>query len=394
MRLVIVAVLCTINASVFAQSSSFQMHGFLSAREIRVKSEPSWTQGGFGRFDVGADDPDDTRTVNVQIAQLGFDWKPASWFLLHADGIARREPSGTVGKRAGMVQAYADVGTEHLRLRAGSFWLPTSRENVDPLWSSRYTITYSALNTWIGEEVRPTGLDLQYSPNFYITAGATAFRGIDTMGTVLADRGWAFGNRLTVYDEKIAVPPTDDVTKPIGRDLDGRTGFSERIRIQLPERAMLQFTHIDNRAELRPGSPPDVPWQTRLNIVGGEIGSTSRTTTAAEWASGRTTLAFPGGTFALDFGTAYLLVSRRGGHDRLTVRAERFWTRNHTRPADDPSREDGHAVTVAWLRDLSDHVRAGLEYARVKGDHPAAAFAGFDPRSGGSTITAELRLSY
>jgi hypothetical protein len=34
-----------------------------------------------------------------------------------------------------------------------------SRENVDPLWSSPYTITLSALNTWIGEEVRLTGLE-------------------------------------------------------------------------------------------------------------------------------------------------------------------------------------------------------------------------------------------
>ncbi len=394
MRLAVVAALCTLSASAFAQSSSFQLHGFLSARAIRVKSEPSWTQHGFGRFDVGADSTDHSRTVNEQVAQLGFDWKPASWLLLHADGVARREPSGTAGKRAGIVQAYADIGTEHLRLRAGSFWLPTSRENVDPLWSSRYTITYSALNTWIGEEMRPTGVDLQYSPNFYITAGGTAFRGGDAMGTVLADRGWVFGNRLTVYKETIAVPPTDNITRPIGSDLDSRTGFAELIRVQLPERAMLQITHIDNRTELRPGDPPDVPWRTRFNIVGGEIGSTSPTTAAAEWASGRTTLAFPGGTFTLDFSTAYLLLSRKAGPDRWTARVDRFWTRNHKNHSNDFGRENGHAYTVAWLRDMNEHVRAGLEYVRVKGDRPAAAFAGFDTRTGGSTITVEVRLGY
>ncbi|MGZ7078743.1 MAG: hypothetical protein ACXVJT_04940, partial [Thermoanaerobaculia bacterium] len=291
MRFAITLALCSITAALHAQSSSFQLHGFLSARAIRVTSQPSWTQNAFGRFDVGANTADDTRTVNLDVAQLGFDWKPASWLLIHADGVARREPSGTAGKRAGIVQAYADIGTDHLRLRAGSFWLPTSRENVDPLWTSRYTITFSALNTWIGEEVRPTGLDLQYSPNFYITAGATAFRGNDTMGTVLADRGWVFGNRLSVYNEEIAVPPTDLITKPIASDIDKRTGFSARLRVQAPERAMLQVTRIDNRSELVPGDPPNVPWRTRFNIVGGEIGSTSPTTADAEWASGRTTLA-------------------------------------------------------------------------------------------------------
>jgi hypothetical protein len=396
MRIIAAAmILLTVSASAFAQQpSSFQLHAFLSARGIYVKAPPSWTQNGFGRFDVGAGAVGQTRTVNVDIAQLGFDWTPTSWLLLHADGIARHEPSGTRGSRAGLVQAYADLFTEHLRFRAGAFWFPTSRENVDPLWNSRYTITYSALNSWIAQEVRPLGADVQFSPNFYFTVGATAFRGNDTMGTVLADRGWALGNRLTVYNEKIPVPPPDLVTRPVGRDLDGKTGFSERVRIQLPERAMLQFTHVDNRSELVPGVPPDEPWLTRFNIVGGEAGSSGPTTIAGEWMKGETTIAFPGGTFSLDFDTAYLLVSRKLGSNRYTTRVERFSTRNHSRPANDSSRENGRAVTVAWLHDVSDHLRTSLEYVRANGDHPGASSAGLDPRTGGSTIIAEVRYRY
>ncbi len=395
MRLTVALVLsacCLSTAS--AQTPSFQWHLYLAAREIRVKAEPSWTEGGFGRFDVGANSPDSTRTLNDEMGQLGFDWTPARWLLLHADGVARREPAGTVGKRAGLVQAYADLYTEHLRLRAGTFWLPTSRENVDPLWNSRYTITYSALNTWIAQEVRPVGADLQFSPNFYFAIGATAFRGNDTMGTELAARGWTLGNRLSVYNENIAIPPPDDVTRPIGADIDHKFGFAERIRVQLPERALLQITHIDNRATLVPGEAPDYPWQTRFNIVGAEIGSTSPTTAAAEWAKGRTTLAFPGGTYTMDFDTSYLLVSRKYGKDRYTTRIERFSTRSHKPSPDDMSRENGKALTFAWLRDLSEHVRGGFEYVKVDGDRPGAALGGADPRTGGSTITLELRLAY
>ena len=367
---------------------------FLSARETRVKAEPSWAQGGFGRFDVGAKSADSTRMVDTEVAQLGFDWTPTRWLLFHADGIARREPSGTVGKRAGLVQAYADLFTEHIRLRAGTFWLPTSRENVDPLWNSRYTITYSALNSWIAQEVRPVGVDLQFSPGFYFSAGATAFRGNDTMGTVLAARGWTIGNRLSVYNETIAVPPPDNITRPIGSDLDKKTGFSERARVQLPERALLQFTHVDNRSTLVPGEAPDYPWQTKFNILSGEVGSTSPTTIAAEWMKGRTTLAFPGGTFALDFDTEYLLVSRKYGKDRYTTRIERFSTESRKRHANDSSKENGKAYTVSWLHDVSEHARIGFEYVKVDGDRPGAAGAGFDPRTGGSTITIELRLAY
>ncbi|HSP15258.1 MAG TPA: hypothetical protein VLV78_10950 [Thermoanaerobaculia bacterium] len=395
MRAAAVIIVFTVTASAFAQSTSFQVHGFLTARAISVESQPSWTEGGFGRFDVGGQAAGNRQTENVQLAQAGFDWTPTRWLLIHADGVARHEPSGTIGSRGGVVQAFADLFTEHLRLRVGSFWFPTSRENVDLMWNSRYTITYSALNTWIGQEFRPVGADVQFSPNFYITGGATAFRGNDTMGTELAARGWTFGNRLTVYNEKIALPPPDDLTKPIGSDIDHRIGFAERLRLQIPERAMVQFAHIDNRAELYPTArPPDIPWATRFNVVSAEAGSTPTTTVAAEWARGRTAVGFPGGSFTMDFDTAYVLASQKRGRDRWTTRIERFSTHAHKRSPYDTSRESGHAYTVAWLRDLSEHLRGGVEYVRVTGDRPGLSGTAFDVRTGGSTITAELRIGF
>ncbi len=201
--------------------STFQLHANLIGRGTSVDSQRSWAAGGLGKFDVGSEEGKDRRFVNVEIAQLGFDWTPMRWLTLHADGIARREPPETEGKRAGLVQAYADVFTEKFRLRVGSFWLPTSRENVDPLWANRYTLTASAVNTWIGQEVRPVGVDLQWSPNFFVTVGATAFRGNDTMGTLLANRGWTFGDRLTTYGEDLPLPDPSQVTRPVGEDLDG-----------------------------------------------------------------------------------------------------------------------------------------------------------------------------
>jgi hypothetical protein len=380
--------------SLSGQTTSFQVHGFLSLRAIRVDSQPSWSEHGFGRFDVGGASASETRTVNLDVAQLGFDWTPSKWFLVHADGLARREPGGTVGKRAGLVQAYADIYNDQFRLRAGSFWLPTSRENVDALWTSRYTITTSALNSWIAQEVRPLGIDLQYSPGFYVSMGVTAFRDNDTMGTVLAQRGWSLGNRISVYDETIAVPAPDLRTRPIGPDLDDRSGFAGRIRVSLPERAMLQVTHVDNRAVIGTGQPPDDPWRTKFTIVGLEAGARSPNTVAAEWSSGDTTLGFPDGTYRLDFETAYVLLSRKQGADRYTVRLDRFSTRSHIHSPDDASRENGHAVTVAWLREFGPHLRGGLEYAKVKGERLQAALSGFDQQTGGSTITAELRLGF
>jgi hypothetical protein len=387
----IIALLMLLAGSASAQSLTFRLHGYLTAREVYVDAPPSWSSGAFGRFDVGAQ-RGDARLVNVDIGQLGVDWTPRSWLALHADGIARREPHETSGNRAGLLQAFADVYNEKWRVRAGMFWLPTSRENVDPLWTSRYTITQSALNSWIGQEVRPIGVDLQYAPNFYATFGATVFRGNDTMGTLLSEHGWTFGNRLSTYDETIAVP--DGVTRPIEHDLDGRNGYALRARVQIPEVAMLQVTRIDNRAALVPEIDGQGPWRTRFDIVGATVGLTSPTTVSAEWAHGSTAVAFVGGSFTLNFDTAYVLLSHVHERDRWSARIERFSTGDREHAPDDSSREHGHAVTLAWLREAGDHVRLGLEYAYAHGDRIGATAFGDDARTGGSTVTLEARYGF
>jgi hypothetical protein len=391
MRPILALLLLGIAAAAGAQS--LQFHGYLTAREIYVKAPPSWLQAGVGRFDVGAGSVDDHRIVNTENAQLGLDWLPVSWFLLHADGVARREQSDSRGSHAGIVQAYADVFNDHWRFRAGEFWLPTSRENTDPLWTSKYTITYSALNSWIAQEVRPMGADLQWSPSFYVTAGATVFRGNDTMGTLLAARGWSFGNYLAVYNENMPLPEPA-TTRSIGEDLDSRNGYAERIRVSLPERAMLQVAHIDNRAPIVPGEiKGQTPWQTRFNVVSAEAGSTADTTIAAEWAYGSTAVGFPGGSFKMDFDTAYILASHKFGHERISGRVERFATRGADHPNPDGGRELGHAWTAAWMHETSAHSRTGIEYVRVVGNRPGLA-PDFDPRTGGSTLSIEFRYSF
>lgn len=376
-----------------ANAQSFQILGYLTGHSTYVKAPPSWTGGGFGRFDVGADAAREHAVRSTAVAQLGADWSPTTWLTAHGHVLARSEPSGTQGRRFGVVEAYADLHSERWRLRGGYFFLGTSRENVDPLWTSPYTITYSALNSWIGQEVRPVGADLQYSPNFYITLGATTFRDNDTMGTLPAARGWTFGNRLSVYDEAVAVPPPQNLTKPFTRDLDGLWGHSERVRVQLPERAMLQVTHLDNRAELvdRRGQ---VPWLTRFDIVGAQAGTNGPFTLAAEWMSGETTVGFPGGSFTMDFDTVYLLGSYKHEHDRISARVERFATRDHARSDPDFSREDGRAWTVAWFRERNANLRAGIEYVHVTGERLAASGVGVSPETGGSTLTIELRYKF
>src|SRR5258706_3956340 len=88
------------------------------------------------------------------------------------------------------------------RLKVGAFYPEISLENRMRGWRSPYTLSFSAINTWIGEEVRAIGaeysLDLlgrSQGHAFDLTFNAAAFGWNDTAGTVLASRGWGLHDR-------------------------------------------------------------------------------------------------------------------------------------------------------------------------------------------------------
>jgi len=389
-----------IACAVAAQAQqTFSLSGILTARGVNASGPPSWLEGGFGRLDAGGD-----RNEFLATAHVGVDWNPTSWLTAHASGLARREPARYAGERAGLVDAYVELHNEHLQLRAGQFFLGTSRENTGPLWSSPYTISFSALNTWIGEEVRPVGVDLQWKPNFYVTAGATAFRNNDTAGALLAWRGWTVGNRLTVYNEVLPLPPLtslatgfadqrSDGTVPFEKDLDGRNGYAGRLRVQLPERAMVQLTHFDNRGD-RKEYRDEYAWQTRFDVVSAQVGTTSPTTVLAEYMRGKTGMGAPPIFVDADVDAWYVLLSHKVGHERFSARYDGFSTVDRDHAPAETNTEHGRSWLFAWLHDVNDHVRLGAEFVQVTGDRVAAQESGFNPNTDGHTVTLELRYSF
>jgi hypothetical protein len=402
-------VLISVLALPAVAQSNFNLHGFTTARTSYVTGQPSWTTGGFGRLDAGADGVDKSATRTIEIANIGADWTPTSWLTVHAQGIARHEPAGTRGRKTGVTEAFLDLHNEHWQLRAGEFFLPTSRENHDMLWASPYTISFSALNAWIGQEFRPLGVDLQWKPNFYFSAGATAFRGNDTLGAQIAWRGWTIGNRLSVYNELLPLPPLFSIGKPgqfvdqrdgstaFGRDLDGRTGWAARVRAQLPERALVQFTRVDNRGdrELYRG---EYSWQTRFNIVGAQIGNDDATTLIGEYSWGSTGMGeeiYLDRPFVqMDFDTAYVLVSRKSGKVRTSARYDYFKNEERDFSKGENNDEHGSSWTIAAFYEPNPHTRTGIEFTQVTGRRIAAEQSGFSGNTDGHSLTLELRYRF
>jgi hypothetical protein len=372
------------------------LNGALALRGVNAPGPESWLDGGWGRLEAGGNHDE-----LLADAHLGVDWRNEH-FGARLTGTAGRDTGGGYG---GVVEAYVEArqtfGLDEVQLRAGQFFLPTSRENKDALWQSPYALSFSALNSWIGEEVRPIGVDLQYrhftARGHAITAAATAFRGNDTMGTLLAWRGWSSGNRIAATGEVLPLPPLPslqqffplqrDGTRPFGRDLDGRTGYSARIRYALPERANVQYTYVDNRGDrlLHRG---EYAWSTRFHLLSAELGNPDKFTAAAEYMRGTTTMGVLEAYVDAGFYSTYILLSQKLGRSRFTARYELFNTEERDFSPAESNEEHGRAWTFAWLYDLRENIRLGAEFTQFSGERPGTP----DPDARNVRLEARYRF--
>jgi hypothetical protein len=319
-----------------------------------------WNGFALLRPQTPADVPLDDDALSAQF-QLGLDWRPFAGFGTHLHLLARNEGDESRRGHVGIVEAYAEknlnVRDDRVRILAGAFFLPTSRENIDSLWETPYTLTPSALNSWLGEELRPIGVDVSYRHRTAaagtFTGGATAFGGNDTFGEILISRGWALQDRWTLLGEH--VPSRPNRYTSISAETDHRIGWSARGKWN-NDHGAIQLTRIDNRSDaLRHGELFN--WATRFNLVGADY-TWRDWTVAGESGWGTTAIVTARGRFSSEIGAGYLLLSRRVKKFRVTVRADEYQVRD--------DREN--ALTAALLWEAHPRLRAGIEGITAAGE--------------------------
>lgn len=305
---------------------------------------------------AAADDTGPLQHENLSAQlQLGLDWWASPAFGAHLHLLGRTD---TDGRRAtaGIVEAYAEgnfrPAEDRLRIRGGAFFLPTSRENVDALWENPYAITSSALNSWLGEELRPIGVDVSYFRKRAF-AGATLFRGNDTLGALPPVRGWTFDDHWTLLGEWVPVDGIDFTS--VSAENDGRLSWSARAGWN-GDPLFVQLTHFDNRSDGRDYGEL-FNWGTRFTIAAAEI-TRGDWTVAAEHGWGETFLVPDDVAFTDQIDAGYAFVSRRWPRARATVRVDTFRV-NEVRD---------HAVTLAYFWTGIPRLRLGGEVSAADGE--------------------------
>ena len=368
----------------------------LDARLVTSDAGRSFMDGGLGatRYDRNDSGVQLGRARFALTASLGELWSA------HLDASAwddkDRSPVG-VTEAYLQYRPYPRAGYR-FRLKAGAFYPPISLENRAAGWESPYSLSYSAINTWVGVEVRTIGLEGQLEwlgtrtgHDFDLGLSAGAFGWNEGAGVVLAGNGFMLHDRQTPVFGRVGPPGAGAL--PF-QQFDGRAGVYAGVEGRWLDRVVLRVLRYDNRAD---PSAMDfvsgaIAWQTRFNSAGLRVESGTGWTAILQWLDGETIIAPPGMQLQWPFRAQFALLSKRFGRQTLSARYDRFEVDSNI-PDGDGS-QIGHAWTAAWMFETRAHWRLALEWLRVQSSSYNRAELGGPPLATETQLQLAVRYAF
>lgn len=403
----LVALLGLLLPPLASQAQDYTLRGYLDGRLVTAPSEPSWTNGGLGktRYGGGGTALHFGGAALVGTAQL----TPSVLALASVQAQDSDRPTIDV------LEAYLrwrPVSTTRWRgsVQAGLFFPPVSLENDAIGWTSPWTLTPSAINSWVGEELRAVGVEARIErrgeASNWELRGALFQRNAPA-GNLLAIRGWSvsdlaygLGSRLRepdayVREEGDEPPRRYDPFRRIGN----QWGNYAQLTWRAPGWARVSLMHYDNHADPSAsvsyaGGDRLYAWRTYFWSLGASA-DTGAITWMAQAMDGDTTIEpLAGLSFTTHFRAAYLLAGWNRGAWRPALRLDHFSTRA---PADGPDLrggEHGNALTAALNWRPRDWLRLTLEALRIDSRRTERAEAGLPVHAIDHQLQLSARLYY
>ncbi len=362
--------------------SSFEISG--DVRLVAIDGEKSWVEHGFGKLRSGSNGE---LKVEPQLGNAALVWKPQFTWSLGATIVGMAE--GGQRTEAGLSQAYLTFrpmrsSNVTFLARAGLMWPPISLEHEGADWHVKDSITPSAINSWIGEEVKPLAAEATVGFSLgehKLRATVALMTANDTSGTLLTFRGWSLHDRTTLAFHRQPLPPLEvpvsfyqaPFTHPLlnfHHGLVRHPGYYAKLGWTLPIPVRLELLRYDNRA-----NPEDVNsdmewgWRTVFNHVGLVASLGGKTELKAQALEGRTQMGFAvAGRRWIDnrFRSAFVLLTRPFGTIGVTARIDAFDTRNRGSDVRREYDDKGWAAMLAAKHNWK-HFTGLLELLHVSG---------------------------
>lgn len=340
-----------------SRAADFHVAGYGDVRLVVPPATDAYLDGGLGKLRFGEDDANPGFKLGDLVAEATLQGE--AWSA-QADARLNTEYGPAVDLLEGFVR-YAPAANTQWRwsARAGAFFPGLSLENEQVGWSTFWTVTPSAIDSWVGSELRTVGAEgtVEWHGNGNdVTLNGALFGFDDSAGVLIAERGWNFDDRAAGLFEASRLPdavataahraPPLDVH--LFREIDDTPGWYLDLSYELDGTTGVEVMRYDNEADpTRPRAWHTAFWDIGLRRQLGAV------TILAQAMHGDTRICPSATSFtATNFDSAYILAGWDLDDWQLAARADVFQTRTQTAaPTLSPLSEDGHAfdVTASWL---------------------------------------------
>ena len=388
-----------------AQDFDVSINGYGEFRAVLPSAQSAWTEGGLGKLQFDGGGHRGIDLMSDAVADLRVQAMP------ELSGFASLRLAPNQKTALDVTQAYArlqPVATAawNLSVKLGAFFPPVSLENEGVGWTSPWTITPSAINSWVGDELKTIGGELTLE---WRTAwGALGLTGAvyawnDPAGALLADRGWAFDDHPVGLLDNVRLPNAlaTRVRAPIPlweqpfREIDNEPGWYAGLSWRQNDWGRVALLRYENRANPALARGGEFAWRTEFTSLGVET-YLGDIVILAQAMSGLTEIA-PVPTFnsTTNFQSAYLLAGTYLGDWRLAARIDGFATQEHHPGAFGVNlSEHGTALALAatWSPERWLRVTAEVLYvASLRGERAAV---GLPARVNESQLQIATRLMF
>jgi hypothetical protein len=385
-----------------AYAQDIDVHGYLDFRAVLPSDETSWSDGGLGKSRYGGGKGVEAKFGGGALAAT---WHVAPSLIAIAE---LQYPTGEE-RRLDLLDAYlryrpVSITPWRWSLKLGMFFPPVSLENDAIGWTSPWTLTPSAINSWVGEELRTIGAEVRFEhrgTTSTFEGAAAVFANNDPAGELIAARGWSLGDLTSGLNSSLREP---DVFAPLtGEDapvdyrpfdeIDNRVGWYANLSWQSPTYGKITLLRYDNRAEPSRFEHYDerevFAWHTRFWSLGAQT-RIDDVVLIAQAMDGSTAFE-PVPHLYLDtkMHAGYLLAGWDRGKWNPALRVDFFSLRQLPNFLPDPLSEHGHALTAALNWRPNDRLRVTGEWLRIDSTRNQRLLEGLSPRQ----IDEQLQLS-
>ncbi len=373
--------------------------------------ETGWLNGGFGKLRYDETEP------SVTFDRLFIEYRGALTPTLLAHVVVDYMDDGS--SDFDIQEGYLEWrpvprSSNRHRFKLGAFYPRLSLENIAPGWDTPFSISSSAINTWIAEEVKMLGAEWSLqrrlgsagSPH---EAGlfAAAFYANDPTGTLMSWKGWGLHDRQTRWNEQVPLPPLPQL-QPGTRfsqsqapwaepflEIDHAPGYFLGAEWRYAQRISIQAAAYDNQTDPLLVAERQWGWKTDFKHVAMQISLPWNLGLMAQWLTGRTIMGPVIGTGTRivdnDFEAAYVMLTRMQNGHRITLRYDDFSVEDNDAFRMDDNNESGDALTLAYVYDHSDNLQIAVEWLQVDSDRPAREYIGLPSSSTETIVRAQLR---